>query len=48
MGISTASENLKLLRKSDRRKVICAAIAKGNTALENDWLAKRLAMGHGS
>ena len=37
-----------LLRKSDHRKVICAAIAKGSTTVGNDWLAERLAMGHGS
>ena len=36
------------LEKGDRRKVICAAIAKGRTAVGNEWLAERLAMGHGS
>jgi putative transposase len=41
-------EELSLLKKSDRRKVICAAVAKGRTAVSNDWLAERLAMGHPS
>ena len=41
-------ENLMLLKKGDRSKVICAAIAKGRTAVGNEWLAERLAMGHGS
>ncbi len=35
-----------LLKKGDRRKVICAAVVKGRTDVGNDWLAKRLAMGH--
>jgi putative transposase len=48
LGISISREDLMLLRKSDRRKVICAAIAKGGTTVGNDWLAERLAMGHGS
>jgi hypothetical protein len=39
-------EELSLLKKSDRRKVICAAVAKGRTAVSNDWLTERLAMGH--
>jgi hypothetical protein len=41
-------EELSLLKKSDRRKVICAAVAKGRTAVSKDWLAERLAMGHPS
>ena len=28
--------------------MICAAIAKGKTAVGNEWLAERLVMGHGS
>ena len=48
LGISTKLEDLMLLKKGDRRKVICATIAKGRTAVGNDWLAERLAMGHGS
>src|SRR5690606_28379514 len=34
--------------RASSRKVICAAMAKGNTTVGNDWLAKRLAMGHDS
>jgi hypothetical protein len=41
-------ENLKLLKKGDRSKVICTAIAKGRPAVGNDWLVERLGMGHGS
>ncbi len=37
-----------LLRKGDCGKVICAATAKSHAAVGNDWLAERLAMGHGS
>jgi len=28
------------------RKVICAALLRGNTAITNDWLAERLRTGH--
>lgn len=48
LGLSTKPEDLMRLKKGDRRKVICAAIAKGRTTVGNDWLADRLAMGHGS
>jgi putative transposase len=48
LGLSTIREDLMLMKKGDRRKVICAAIAKGRTAVGNEWLAERLAMGHGS
>ena len=48
LGLSTGREELQLLKKGDRRKVICAAVAKGRTAVSNDWLAERLAMGHSS
>jgi hypothetical protein len=34
-----------LLKKGDHRKVICAAVVKGRTAVSNDWIAKRLVMG---
>jgi len=34
------------LRKGDFNKVICAALAKRHTAVGNEWLAERLAMGH--
>ena len=41
-------EELMLLKKGDLRKVICAAVVKSRTAVGNDWLAERLAMGHPS
>ena len=31
-----------LLRMGERGKVTCAAIAKGNAAVSNDWLAQRV------
>ena len=34
------------MRKGDSRKVICASLVKGLTSVRNDWLAKRLCMGH--
>lgn len=48
LSLPTEREELRLLKKGDRRKVICAAVAKGRTAVSNDWLAERLAMGHSS
>ena len=33
-------------RQSDSRKVVCAALIKSRTAVANDWIAQRLAMGH--
>ena len=39
-------EELGLLKKSDRRKVICAAVAKSRTEVSNDWFVERLEMGH--
>ena len=48
LDLPSSQEELKLLKKGDRRKVICAAVAKGRTAVGNDWLAERLAMGHPS
>ena len=48
LGLSTQREELVLLKEGDRLKVICAAIVKARTAVGNDWLAERLAMGHGS
>ena len=35
-----------MLRKGDPRKVICASRVKGLTSVRNDWMAKRLSMGH--
>lgn len=46
LGLSTVRRDLMLLKKGDRKKVICAAIAKRNTNVNNEWLAKRLCMGH--
>ncbi len=48
LGLPTERGKLALLKKGDRRKVICAAVAKSRTAVGNDWLAERLAMGHNS
>ena len=39
-------EELGLLKKSDGRKVICAAVAKSRTEVSNDWFVERLEMGH--
>jgi diacylglycerol kinase family enzyme len=41
-----AMEELKHLKKSDPRKVVCAALVKRRTSVSNDWFAERLAMGH--
>lgn len=46
LGLPESVEELRTLRKGDPRKVICAALVKGNTSMNNDWLAKRLCMGH--
>jgi len=46
LGLPGSAEELQALRKGDPRKVICAARVKGNTSMSNDWLAKRLPMGH--
>jgi putative transposase len=46
LGLPERPEDLALLRKGDPLKVICAALVKGRTAVTNDWLAKRLEMGH--
>ena len=46
LGLPESAEELGLLRKGDLRKVICAALVKGRTSMKNDWLAKRLCMGH--
>ncbi len=46
LGLPERAEELRTLRKGDPRKVICAALVKGNTSMNNDWLAKRLCMGH--
>ena len=46
LGMPTDRSELMLMKKGDRNKVICAAIARSNTAVANDWLSERLAMGH--
>ncbi len=46
LGLPESAGELERLRKGDPRKVICAAIVKARTAVKNDWLAKRLYMGH--
>ena len=46
LGLPESKEELAMLRKSDSRKVICAALVKRHTSMANDWLAKRLSMGH--
>lgn len=46
LGLPESREELMLLRKNDARKVICAAMVKSRTAVENEWIARRLAMGH--
>ncbi len=38
--------DLALLRKNDPRKVLCATMVKGSTAVSNGWIAERLVMGH--
>jgi putative transposase len=46
LGLPTGEEGLRALRKGDPGKVICAALVKGHTSMTNEWLAKRLCMGH--
>ncbi len=46
LGLLESEEDLNLLRKGDPRKVICASLVKRHTSMTNDWLAKRLCMGH--
>jgi hypothetical protein len=46
LGMPTALDDLPRLRKGDPNKVICAGLTKLHSALGNEWLAKRLAMGH--
>jgi hypothetical protein len=41
-----AMEELKHLKKSDARKVVCAALVKRRTSVSNKRIAERLAMGH--
>jgi len=46
LGLPERAEELQSLRKGDPRKVVCAALVKGNTSMTNEWLAERLCMGH--
>ena len=46
LGMPTELPDLMRMRKGDRNKVICAALAKRHTAVGNEWLGKRLGMGH--
>ena len=46
LGLPESSEGLRTLRKGDSRKMICAALVKANTSMNNEWLAQRLGMGH--
>ena len=46
LGLAKSMEELELLREGDPSKVICAARVKGLTSVKNDWLVKRLCMGH--
>ena len=46
LGLPESREDLVLLKKSDPRKVVCAALVKRRTTVSNDWIAERLAMGH--
>ena len=46
LGLPESAEELRTLRKGDSRKLICAALVKANTSMNNEWLAQRLGMGH--
>ena len=47
-GLPVAVAELALLKKNDPGKVTCAALVRRRTAVPNEWLAVRLAMGHAS
>lgn len=46
LGLPESAVGLRLLKKGDPRKVACAALVKSRTAMSNEWIAQRLAMGH--
>ena len=46
LGLPKSFARLRLLKKSDPRKVICAAMVKAQTSVSNEWIVQRLAMGH--
>ena len=45
LGLPAAVADLARLRKGDPAKVTCAALVRLRTAVPNDWIAARLAMG---
>ena len=45
-GLPASREELISLRKNDPSKVLCAAMVKNRTAVPNEWITERLAMGH--
>ena len=46
LGLPESRKELERLKKGDPGKVVCAALVKRRTAVSNDWIAERLAMGH--
>ena len=46
LGLPDNPDELRLLKKSDPRKIACAALVKARTSVSNDWIVQRLAMGH--
>lgn|GEM_PF-4691121 len=46
LGLPESREELINLRKNDPRKVLCAAMVKNRTAVPNEWITERMAMGH--
>lgn len=46
LGLTTTTAGLRGLRKSDDRKAQLAILLRTHTAVSNDWIAAKLAMGH--
>lgn len=46
LGLPESPDELILLKQGDLHKVACAALVKARTAVCNNWIAQRLAMGH--
>jgi len=46
LGLPDDPDRLGLLKKSDSRKIACAAVVKARTSVSKDWIVQRLAMGH--
>jgi hypothetical protein len=42
----TTNKHKKQFGNSDPRKVVCAALVKRRTSVNNEWIAERLAMGY--